>query len=482
MLRVSTGGAYNAAVLPRLVIAALLLVALALPTPAAAARPFATGLTDFDAFSPGQDLGFARARGAGASYLRLVVGWSGVAPASKPPGFDATNPDDPAYHWAFYDDQVRRAVAHGLSPILSIVGAPRFARGQYVQDRPNAVELGRFATAAARRYDGTHRGLPRVRYWEVWNEPNLSTFIYPQHIHGRDFSPGLYHDLVERFSAGVKSVFRDNKVIAGSLAPFGKVGIDAVGPLRFMRELLCVDTRSAPRNACARPLRFDIWSIHPYTSGGPNHHAASPNDVSIADLPEMRQVLRHAYARHRIRSGRGVGFWVTEFGWDTSPPDPNTVPLAVHARWIAEAMYRMWSSGVGLVTWFTLRDQALVRHLHSATLESGLYFRGRTLARDRPKTLSLRAFRFPVFAERRGTLVHVWGRSPRGRTRVVIELRHAGRWRVIARLRPSSYGVFETSRRARTRRNDPVRARVGRELSVPFALVHTRDRPVRPFG
>ena len=39
---------------------------------------------------------------------------------------------------------------------------------------PNAREFGEFAKAIARRFGGGFDGLPRVRYWQVWNEPNLS--------------------------------------------------------------------------------------------------------------------------------------------------------------------------------------------------------------------------------------------------------------------------------------------------------------------
>ena len=49
-----------------------------------------------------------------------------------------------------------------------------------------------FATAAAGRFSGSFGGHPRVRYWGVWNEPNLSTFLQPQYRGGRPYSPLLY--------------------------------------------------------------------------------------------------------------------------------------------------------------------------------------------------------------------------------------------------------------------------------------------------
>jgi hypothetical protein len=74
--------------------------------------------------------------------------------------------------------------------------------------------------------------------------------------------------------------------------------------------------------------------------------------VSIGDLPEANRLLRAAVrARHVVSRGR-VQLSVTEFGWDSKPPDDYAVPLKLHARWVAEALYRMWLDGVTLVTWY----------------------------------------------------------------------------------------------------------------------------------
>ena len=65
-------------------------------------------------------------------------------------------------------------------------------------------------------------------------------------------------------------------------------------------------------------------------------------------------------------------FWVTEFAWDSNPPDPGGVPLALEGRWVADALHRVWAAGVSLVTWFSLRDQPL----RTSAYQSGLYLRG----------------------------------------------------------------------------------------------------------
>ena len=86
--------------------------------------------------------------------------------------------------------------------------------------------------AAARRYSGTfpdpHRpgaALPRVRYWQPWNEPNLPTFISPQwtgrRLRARPASPAWYRRMLNGAYARVKAVHADNHVVAAGTAPYG---------------------------------------------------------------------------------------------------------------------------------------------------------------------------------------------------------------------------------------------------------------------
>src|SRR5205085_11897382 len=120
--------------------------------------------------------------------------------------------------------------------------------------------------------------------------------------------------------------------------------------------LLCLSPTGPPRRVCDRTIQFDAWSTHPYTSGGPNHRAALPDDVSLGDLPKMKALLDAAVAQGVVVSPHKVAFWVTEFSWDSSPPDPKAVPARVLPRWVAEAFYWMWHSVVSLAMLFTFRD------------------------------------------------------------------------------------------------------------------------------
>jgi hypothetical protein len=418
----------------------------------------------------------------------LRVNWDAVAPKGErmPQGFNATNPGDPRYKWAEVDRQVSLAVRAGLDPLLELVGAPRWAqpRASDVPYRPDPAAFGQFAHAAAVRYSGSYAGLPRVRYWQAWNEPNVTTFLLPQILAGEPFSPDWYRGMVNAFAAGVHSAAAGNIVIAGAVSPFRDSGVSDEfsqfpdwGPLTFMRLLLCLSPDLKP--TCNDKTTFDVWSTHPYTSGGPAHHAYLSDDVSLGDLPEMHRVLRVAQQAHHLRLTRhGLGFWVTEFSWDSAPPDPQAVPMATLQQWVPQALYAMWRNGVTHVIWFSLRDDPMA----ISPYQSGLYFNGGSFAKDRPKPL-LASFRFPLVVSSHAGGASVWGRTPLGLPgRVLIQTTSPDGWRDLGPLPTDRYGVF--TGRVRGHLGTFVRAVIpatrdasGRIHVVPFA-----DHFYNPFG
>jgi hypothetical protein len=434
---------------------------------------------------------FANVRRTGATLARLAIDWSVVAPEGqeRPEGFAPTRPDDPRYRWDGVDRQVRDAVAAGLSPIVSISGAPAWAQRRVEKHRrddgpyrPSYRALAEFALAAARRYSGSFADLPRVRHWQVWNEPNFSFYLMPQTVGGRLVSAGWYRAMVNAMADAVHGVHRDNVVIAGGLAPYGATTafLEGTSPLRFMRTLLCMSAGKTPKRTCRHRLSFDVWSHHPYTSGGPRHRSGRPDDVSLGDLPEMNALLRAAERAGVIRAPKRVEFWVTEFSWDTAPPDPKGLPMWLHVRWVSEALYRMWKAGVSMVTWYGIRDQPLA----GSANQSGLFHRGAAgVASDTPKP-TLQAFRFPFVAFRnaRGG-VAFWGRIPDWRpVTVVVERSVPGGWRVLRRVPTTRTGLFSGTL-PRAGRRWTLRARIVRgESSMPFSLVDQPDRELCPFG
>jgi hypothetical protein len=426
---------------------------------------------------------YAHMRQTGSRFVRLWVTWPEVAPdgASKPANFDARDPRDAEYRWTALDNDLKLAIRSGYTPYVFVQGAPKWAWGEdanlQTPTKPSPSALGDFATALARRYSGGFGGLPRVRYWQVWNEPNLWQFLYPQHENGKTFSPGWYRAMVNAMAKAIHSVRRDNVVIAGSLAPYGG-GEGRIRPMEFMRDMLCMSKRPRPKATCDEKVEFDIWAHHAYSYGGPRSNAFHADDVAVGDLDEMHALLSAAKRAGHVVSRGQPDFWVTEYSYESRPPDPKGVPMPLLTRWVSESLYRMWRDGVSMVTWFYLRDGPT-----DQPFQSGLYFRNPNgIAGDKPKP-SLRAFRFPFVAFRERSGVSFWGRTPRELRRgVVIEQQGGGGWRRLATPSVDRYGIF--SGRVTAARGGALRARLasGDDVSAPFSLQVPKDKRYCLFG
>lgn len=469
---------------------------LALQAPAG--HPLDTAFVGDEFRGPEKQVAFDHARAAGARFIRLAVWWSEIAPSGSvaPSGFNPRDPSDPLYRWDTPDDQVRKAAAAGLIPIVDVLDAPTWAQLGQKRDpsdgpvRPRPDAIGDFAAAIAERYGGDYSDLPRVTYWQLWNEPNLSIYLMPQSENERLFSPAWYRAMVNAMAREVHAVHGDNVVIAGGLAPFGGKSNDPSGgfvptperthPLEFMREMLCISKGPSPKPTCREQSEFDVWSHHPYTYGGPTHHAFHPDDVSIGDLREMRKLLEAAEAAGNIRSRSRVKFWVTEFSWDTSPPDPKGLKLPLHARWVSEALYRMWTAGVSLVTWWSIRDEPFP----AGMFQAGLYFRGDDgIASDKPKP-ALQAFRFPFVAfKQKNKSITFWGRTPTSSKKaVVVEQKQGAKWKRLATPIVNRYGIFQGRVTSKSRGSFRARLVKGRETSLPFSLTVPKDFRFCPWG
>lgn len=487
-------------VLVLVVLVAAFLVQLHAPARAAASHPLTTSVADgLPVLDQNAPLADRRIHAAGARSVRLSVNWNLVAPggSTRPSGFDASNPADPHYDWSLIDNGVRAAVANHLAPVLMVLYAPRWAErssgGPAGTNSPDPGELGQFARALARRYNGHFGGLPRVTRYMAWLEPNYNQFLSPQYV-GASYdtasqlvSPDQYRGMLNAFAGAVHGVDGRNLVIGGNPTSFTLDGPPnrGIGPMPFMRRLLCLSGGRHPRPTCSARADLDVWGFNPYTAGGPRHHAGRPEDVSLGDLSRMNRVLRAARRYGKIRTThRRVQFWAMEFGWDSRPPDPGGLPLRLEARWTSEALYVMWRSGISYVTWFLLRDSPRGGAPWGSTYQTGLYFRcSAGLRCDRPKP-ELGAFRFPFVAYRRAhQRVYVWGRTPGGRRATVsIQQKVHGHWRRLRRLHTNRYGIF--SRAIRRRGGGSLRARLKRRggRSRAFSLHRPADRDVQPFG
>jgi len=432
---------------------ALVLAIGVLGSAVADARGLKTGFVDNPSFTSSDALlrntWLDRAAEARADIIRINVDWADIAtfrPANP------SDPADPAYDFSSLDEAVKSAHARGMSVMLTVLRAPPWAEGS---DRPASVRRGAwkpdphayglFAHALATRYSGTYLGLPQVKYFEAWNEPNLTNYLAPQWRGKRRVAPERYRKLLNAFYAGIKRAQPAATVIGGAVSPFGgprndptHPGNPRMRPLVFLRDLFCLDRKLAGTKCGAKP-HLDVLSQHPInTTNPPSYSAISPDDVEIADFHNVRRVLRAAERAHHVLPSGRHGLWASEIWFFTNPPSNIGVPIDQEARWLEESMYMLWKQGASAVVNFRIRDM---------DIPTGVFFRNGS---EKP---AYTGFRFPFVTHRRSQdRVGVWGKAPESGTLEVQRRTNTG-WRTLDTLPVQQGHLFMPTIRLRGEAN-----------------------------
>jgi hypothetical protein len=476
-----------------LLLALLALACAAALLPAAASagvRPLNTGISNVYS---NEDVAFAHVRETGSTLTLSAVRWRVIAPTKPPAIWNPEDPADPNYEWDFIDKWVRGAVNAGLTPVLQIRSAPAWAErcvpGPETEAvcNPDPAALAAFTKAVVKRFSGSFGNLPDVDYWEGMNEPNLFIFFEPQYQGDQPVSPYLYRTLVNSFYAAVKSVDPTDLVLAPALAPVASPGT-TIGPMRFTRLMLCMKGHHDPHPTagdCEGGVHFDIFDIHPYTTGSPTHEGG-PNDVEMGDLAKLQELLAAADKAGRIKGAfKRTPLWITEFSYDSKPPDPGGLAMRIERQWIAEALYQAWTNRVSSFMWYSLEDEAPKPGVpFSQSSQSGLYFWAPTVAAEVPKP-AMYAYRFPFVAFRHSKGLRFWGRTPDSVPgKIVLQARRKGGWSKLGVARADAAGIFSGFLRSGYGRGKKgaVRARYGKSVSPGFPMRRVGDFPQPPFG
>ena len=440
-----------------------------------------------------RELGLRLAKGLGVDVVRVTVHWQALSPGRRRPRGATTSPRAyKRWHWDPYDELVRDAARHGIGVYLNPTGwGPRWAHERTGSPlkrtwKPKAREFERFVVAVGRRYSGRYRDetdgavLPRVNWWSIWNEPNQPGWLAPQsaRVGGRlvPRSPAMYRNLLVAGLRGLaRAGHRRDRVLIGETAPLGGRGGPARRPLRpalFLRELFCLDRGLQPfRGAAAaargcgsvRKLallkRFPRlgYAHHPYTrKGAPARRDRHSDAITTANLGALPRLL-DAIARRTglIRARRRV--YLTEYGFETSPPDPyKGVSLQRQAAYINQGDFlayrqpRVYSTAQFQLFDVPPRTEAPTgSSRYWATYQSGLV----NSSGWKPAAF---AYMMPVHVRRRGGRYRLWGQirfRPNGeRQLVALQYRPPGSANWLAagrfvRVR-NRMGFYQAARRA----------------------------------
>lgn len=329
----------------------------------------------------------------GLDVVRVTLLWNAIEPMAG------------EFRWNRADRLLRALSSHGLAPVVTLWGTPGWANGGA---GPNVAptrgeDFERFARQVAIRY-------PFVRDWVIWNEPNKTTWLRPA-------SPETYvFQILNPAYRGIKSVDPTDRVAGGVTAPQGgKSGMSALGFIRRMHSA---------------GARLDAYAHNPYPlspSETPTADGCSCRALTMGNLDRLLAVVRRAFPRARI--------WLTEYGYQTNPPDPFGVSYAAQARFVGEAAHRAYAAP---------RVDMLIHYLYRDEPDLGRWQSGLETVDGRAKP-ALAAATVPL-AElgRRGSKTSLWGqiRPGSGRQRYVVQRRRGARWVTLGGNRTTSKRGF----------------------------------------
>jgi hypothetical protein len=379
---------------------------------------------------------------------------------TKPAGFSASDPNSPQYNWFYTDRIVSLAKASGIKLLFTVSGPgphwaseqPSRCRGRKLCSyRPDPKVFGQFVEAVAKRYRG------QVDWYSLYNEPNINTWVTPQFTRtsaGRVETAGVIYRKL--WQAGYKAIAKQDPARRGRVL-FGEVAAISE-PLPKLYAALCLDANGKPfkgrlkkLNDCGRVSKLNIggWAIHPYNQGGfgpPNRKTTSKTALPQQYIPRLHRLMAKAAARGRVPGGKGI--YVTEFGYQTNPPDRiSTITPKRHAQYINETDRLFYGdSRIKTVGQYQLVDVNDV-----AQYNSGLRFAGGT----KKKKASYDAYRLPIVVTKKSSsLVEVYGQvRPARQARLATvfsapELQFAppgGGFATIKRPGLNSVGIFRTN-------------------------------------
>ncbi|MGH2906609.1 MAG: hypothetical protein ACRDKI_07545 [Solirubrobacterales bacterium] len=284
-----------------------------------------------------RDAALDEMKALGVDMVKVGAQWRIYAPnpdSNSKPGIDTTDPNN--YSWGALADAINGILARGMQPWIMIsTPAPNWATSKSTAStqegvyQPDPKEFGKFSEAVARRF-------PEVKTLSVGNEPNFLYWLYPQIGKGLvSLSAVHYRKMYVEARAGLqRGGAGHDQILFGGLAPrafLPKVGQRATQPLRFLRDMFCLDDKLKPlkgkpakaRSCTGKFKKIDAtgFAYHPYSvAGGPLIKPTSPDDAPIAYLKRLYRVL-DAAAKYKRLSKRNMPLWDAEFGYQSNPPD-----------------------------------------------------------------------------------------------------------------------------------------------------------------
>lgn len=230
--------------------------------------------------------------------------------------WELIEPEKGAFEWDVYDASI-----DALSPSgVNILGVLDYSAPWATEDlnrenadkyMPNLDDWQNYVGRVVNRYKG------KVKYWQIWNEPNIAVFFKPEP------NASQYFEILKSAYEIIKKEDSTAQVVIA-----GTSGVD-VGYLRELKDLGAGDY-------------FDILAVHPYS-----FDFRSPPEDSFPDNMKNAQSISEEFGDKPI--------WLTEFGWPIS--DEDKLDENIQARYLSRIYLMSYQfNKVEKLFWYDLRN------------------------------------------------------------------------------------------------------------------------------
>ncbi len=243
----------------------------------------------------------------GFGFIRQIFPW------------EAIEPERGQYDWAKFDQIVEKAAARNIQIIARLDRPPYWARAkEYDRLKSSRPDAFNSLTGPPENYDDfaafvgqfASRYKNRLRFYQIWNEPNLAA-----EWNDRRVNPAEYTDLLKQAYTRLKEVNPNALVLAASLAPTVEDGpeYNNLSELKYLDQMYKAGAKSY----------FDVLGVQMYGLGySPDFRLLQP-DFRSKDWKRVN--LNRVAASHEIMEKNGdkaKSVWATEYGWIAVPPGP----------------------------------------------------------------------------------------------------------------------------------------------------------------
>ncbi|MBC7237093.1 MAG: hypothetical protein H5T69_14730, partial [Chloroflexi bacterium] len=236
---------------------------------------------------------------AGIGWVKQQFPWEDIEPLRKGEFLYPVTKSD---SWLKYDRIVEACEKYGLQIVARLDRPPDWTRQDNTyKERPpdNLEDYGDFVYEFVKRYRG------RVRYIQIWNEPN----IFPE-WGNRPVDPAGYVELLKIAYRRAKEADPNVYVLSAPLAitlgqPHPEPGKwISMNDLQYLEEMYQAGAREY----------FDIYSANAFGMSLPPEAEPDPNALNFQRVLLQRRIMeRYGDADKPV--------WFNEYGWNAAPPD-----------------------------------------------------------------------------------------------------------------------------------------------------------------